>query len=126
MVECCDASGGRVEMTINGKRYRSRGGITIMPMGIDKTAGVHDDGSIYTTTKAAMREASFNMSDQCDLDIDELLSGCHVDVTLKLIDMKIAYLFTKASVIGKPSINTDDGSISGIRIVSGDCKRIAV
>lgn len=124
MEECCDNVGGRVILTIDNVRYQSRGGITIQPTTFTKDVGAHDDGTIYVTTRAKPARASFALSDRCGLILDTLVKACHVDVTLELIDMKKTFLFTRATVIGDPSINTDSGEISGLSIVSSQVKMI--
>lgn len=118
MVECCDNAGGRVILTLNGKRYSTRGGVTIRPTHKSREAGANDDGSLYVTTKAEPAEAEFTMSDSCGLKIGDLVDACWIDATFDLIDMRKKYLFTRASVVGRPEYKTDTGEISGMKIVS--------
>lgn len=123
-IECCDNAGGRVILTIGGKKYSSRGGITIRPTTFERTAGSNDDGTLYVTTKPMPAEADIKLSDKCGLVIDDLVAGCHVDATLELIDMRRKYLFTRSSIVGRPEINTESGEISGLKIASAFVKSI--
>lgn len=116
---CCDNSGGRFSITINGKRYQARGSATIKPTTFERTAEANSDGSMYVTTKPMPAEADLQFSDSCGLSYDELL-GCHVDVTIRLMDMKRTFLFTRATLVGRPEIKTENGEISGIKIASAN------
>lgn len=120
---CCDNSGGRVTLTVNGVRYSTRSGITIMPSTFERSAEANDDGSIYVTTKPMPAEAEFTLSDRCGLTIADL-DQCHIDATFDFIDMRRQYLFTKATVVGRPSIKSDTGEISGLKIVSSLVKQV--
>lgn len=123
MVECCDNSGGRVVLTINGRRYRSRATVTIRPTRIAREVEANNDGSIYVTTRARPAQAEFTLSDQCGLRLEDLLDHCFVDATVDLIDMRRKYLFTKATVVGEPEIASDTGEIRGLSIASGLVKQ---
>lgn len=125
MVDCCDNSGGRVVLTIAGRRYRSRGAVTIRPQTFSREAEANNDGSIYTTTKARPAEAEFTLSDQCGLRVQDITENCFVDATVDLIDMRRKYLFTRATIVGDPEINSETGEIRGLKIASGIVKQIA-
>lgn len=116
--QCCDNSGGRVTITLNGKRYQSRGGVDFMPTGIVRDVIPNDDGTIAITTKAVPAEATFSLSDRCGLDINELIFGCKIDVVFDQLDMRRKILYTQATVIGRPSFNSDSGVISGLKIAA--------
>ena len=120
-MECCDNSGGRVIFRVGDRTWSTRGGITVKPTVVERAAESNDDGSIYTTTKAVPAEAEFTLTDKCDLPIDELINGCHVDATIELFDMgRRRWLFTDASIVGRPEYNTESGEISGLKIVSAN------
>lgn len=121
---CCDNAGGRVILTIDGIRYKTRGGITIRPIPFERTVEAHDDGTHYVMTRARPAEASFRMSFLCGLDLNTLMHACHIDVTFDLIDMKKRFLYTKASVLGRPEINTESGEVSGLSVASSLVKEI--
>lgn len=117
-MDCCDNSGGRIILTVNGKRYHTRGGVTIRPQHKSRDVGANDDGSLYVTTKPEPAEAEFTLSDKCGLNIEDLTDSCYIDATFDMIDMKKKFFFTRASVVGRPEYKTDTGEISGLKIVS--------
>lgn len=124
-MDCCDNAGGRVILTVNGKRFSTRGGITIRPAHKSREAAANDDGSIYVTTKPEVGEAEFTISDRCGLNIDDLTDSCFIDATFDLIDMKKKFLFSRASVVGRPEYKTETGEITGLKIVSSMVRQTA-
>jgi hypothetical protein len=123
-MECCDNAGGRVLFHIGNKRYATRGGVTIRPTNFSRESNANDDGSIYVTTKPEPAMAEFTLSDACGLNIRDLTDACFVDVTIDLIDMKKKYLFTKATIVGRPEYKTEDGTISGLKVSASQVKEI--
>lgn len=121
---CCDNSGGRVILTIDGVVYKTRGGITLRPIPKERTVEAHDDGTHYVMTRARPATASFRLSFLCGLNLQVLADACHVDVTFDLIDMKKRFLYTKATILGQPEINTESGEISGLSIASSLVKEL--
>lgn len=117
-MECCDNSGGRAVITVDGVRYSARSAVTIRPTVTEREAGANQDNTIFTNTKPVPAEVELTLSDRCGLDLDTLMAGCHIDVTIDLIDMKRTYLFTRASVVGRPEIDSESGEISGVMFVS--------
>ena len=117
VLDCCDASGGRVIITASGKRFSARSAITIKPTTIERMTGANQDGSLFIHNKAVPAEADLSLSDRCGLTLEDIMN-CPLDVTLDLIDMKRKDLFTRAVVVGRPEINSETGEIRGIKIVS--------
>lgn len=117
-IPCCDNSGGRLALTIDGVTYSARSSVTIRPTNVEKEAKANYDGTIYTTTKAVPAEADITIGDKCGLDLETLTRACHVDATIQLIDMNRTYLFSKCSIVGRPEINSEDGEIKGLKIAS--------
>ena len=116
-ITCCNASGGRVAITANGKQWSARSSITISPINFERSAGANQDGSLYTTYKPMPAEADITLSDQCGLVVADIMS-CPLDVTIDLIDVRRRYWFTGAVVVGRPQINTESGEIRNLKIVS--------
>lgn len=120
-IPCCDNSGGRVSLTINGdagpKKVSLRGSVTIRPTTKETEALANSDGTMYVTTKAVPAEAEIMISDRCGLTFADLLN-CTIDATIQLIDMGRTYLFTRARLVGRPEIKTEDGEISGLKVAS--------
>ncbi|WP_296201463.1 hypothetical protein [uncultured Hyphomicrobium sp.] len=120
-IPCCDNSGGRVALTINGpngpKKVSLRGSVTIRPTTKETEANANSDGTMYVTTKAVPAEAEILISDRCGLTLDDLLN-CTVDASIELIDMKRTYLYTRSRIVGRPELKTEDGEISNLKIAS--------
>jgi hypothetical protein len=117
--DCCYSSGGRVRITANGKVWSARTAVTITPINFERTVESNQDGTIFTKTKPMPCEASLTLSDSCGMRIEEIMS-CPLDVTIQLIDLNRQYLFTQAVVVGRPSINTETGEISGLIITANN------
>jgi hypothetical protein len=115
-IDCCDASGGRVVITANGKRWSARSAVTVKPTTFERKAEANQDSTLAVQNKAAFPEADIVLSDRCGLFLDDIM-GCPIDVTIDLIDMRRKYYFTKAIVVGRPSINSETGEIRDIKIV---------
>lgn len=118
-VDCCDASGGRVVITANGKQWSARSAVEIMPLNFERIVGANQDGSIYTQTKPMPAEATFSLSDFCGMVMEDIM-GCPIDVTIDLIDMHRKYLFTSGVVVGRPQINSETGEIRGFKVSSNN------
>lgn len=123
-VECCDNAGGRVELTIGGQKYAARAAVTIRPTNVEVTGGANQDGSQYFTTAPRLFEMDITFSDRCGLRIGDLAGGCLIDVTANLVDMKRRYLFTRARMTGRPSVNSETGEISGMTVMAQIAKQI--
>lgn len=124
MADCCDYSGGRVRLTINGIVYSARSALTVRPTNIEREAGANQDGTLFVTTKPVPAEAEINLGDKCGLNISDLTNQCHIDGTLELIDMKKQWLFTRSTVVGRPEYNTETGEITGLKLVSASAQEI--
>lgn len=123
-MECCDNAGGRVLFKAGGKQFNIRAAITIRPSRIEVDGEANQDGSVYYLTKPVPAEADITLSDRCGELTTELIDGCLLDVTIKLIDMNRTYLFTRARVTGRPALNTETGEISGMTVKTAQCKQV--
>jgi len=121
---CCANSGGRVALTITavdgGQRKVSiRGSVTIQETTTETEAQANSDGTMYVTTKAVPAIAEITLSDRCGLKLADLLN-CYIDATIEIIDMRRVYFFTRARMVGRPSLKTEDGEISGLKLASAN------
>ena len=125
-MECCpNNSAGRVFLKINGVKYKIRVGVTVMPTNVEKEADATASGEVFVTVKAVPAKATFTLSDTCGLSLEELSNACDIDATIKLYDLGgRTYLFTNASVVGRPELNTETGEISGFEIVSDNVRQV--
>lgn len=115
-VECCDASGSRVVITANGKRWPVRSSITIMYQDFERTATANQDGSLAVSTKSVLPEIDMTLSDSCGLTYSDL-QGCPLDVVVDLIDTRKKFFMTKAILVGRPSLNSETGEIRNMKLV---------
>jgi len=123
-MDCCDNSGSRVVITVDGVRYSARSSITIKPTTFEREAGANQDGSIFVNTKPQPAEMEVTLSDRCGLNLESLMQACHVDVTADLFDVNRTYLWTRASVVGRPELDTETGEIKNVTFVSASPKQI--
>lgn len=121
-MDCCSNSGSRVYLTFNGQRWDLRGAVTIRPGGVESDAQANADGSMYVTNKAVLWEADITLSDRCGIRLADILR-CSVDATFDLIDLDRTYFFTAARVVGRPTINTESGEISGLRVATATARQ---
>lgn len=98
--------------------------VTIRPIHFSREVGANQDGTIFVKTKAEPGEAEMSLSDKCGLKLDELMDQCWVDVTIRLVDMRKTYLFTQASIVGRPEIDSESGEIKGLKIASARVRMI--
>lgn len=123
VLDCCNASGGRVVITANGKRWSARSAVTITPINFERTVNANQDGTIYTQTKPIPAEAELSLSDHCGMEIEDIM-GCPIDVTIDMIDVRRKYFFTAAVVVGRPQINSESGEIRGLKITANNVKTV--
>lgn len=124
MTVCCTSAGGTLRLTINGTVYAVRGSATIEPAKFDISADANLDGSVYTTYKPTPAMASFTLSDACGLSVKQIQSAQCVDATFELDAVGKTYVFVNGSIVGKPSLNVENGEISGLQMVAEDVREI--
>jgi len=122
-IDCCSNSGGRVSLNLGGLNVTLRGKVTIKPTTIEKDVVSNTDGSIAVMVKPVPAECEITVSDRCGLTMDQLM-GCSIDATIRLIDVQRTYLFTKAIVTGRPSLDGETGEITGLKIVTSQVTQI--
>lgn len=115
---CCNSFGGKISITIDGKRYSARGDITLQPTTLEVTGEANHDGSAYFTSKPVLASASMSFSMPCGLKWDDEMAKCAIDVTIVEEQNNRVHLFTKARLIGRPSLNISNGEVSGLTVMS--------
>lgn len=123
VIDCCDASGGRVVITANGKRWSARSAVNIIPVQFERKAEANQDGTLAVQTKPMPAEAEITLSDRCGMTMEDIM-GCPVDVTIDLIDMRRKYFFTRGIVVGRPQINSETGEIRGLKVTSNTIQTV--
>ena len=122
-MDCCNNSGSRVHITVGDEKYSIRAAVTVRPGHTETEAGANQDGSMHISTKPVLAEMDIVFSDRCGLTVEELQNNC-INITAVLIDLKRTYLFTRAALVGRAEINTENGEISGIKVCSPNTQQI--
>jgi len=120
----CNNAAGRVSIKAGNNKYNLRGDVTVQPSTVEREADANANGTHYVTVKAVPAEAEITISDRMGQSLAELGDLSCVDVTITLIDMKRQYLFTEADLVGRASLNTGSGEISGLKVVSSACREV--
>ena len=116
-----DTKGGRITVDINGVRFSTRGKAKIMPSRISLANGANQDGTGFSTVnpKLAGLDCTFDRGGQT-LRWDEAMLLEQINVTFTETDTKPprVHLFTGARWDGDPELNTEDGEVTGLKIVT--------
>ncbi|MBN9453256.1 MAG: phage tail tube protein [Bosea sp.] len=113
-----DKKGGRVSVTINGRTFTARSSVSISPATVERSNGVNRDGSGYSTIapKLASAEISFDRGERSGIVFDDAMLLADVNCTIWEEDAQITHFFTNAGFGGTPSIDTESGEVSGMRV----------
>lgn len=118
-------AGGRISITIGGVRYSPRGKAMIKPAQVQHAAMTNHDGTISRSTVAKPAEADLTF------DRGQTLAGTtrpkwdiafmlpFYDITIAETDVGTLHMFSGASIIGEPAIDTETGEVTGISIATG-------
>ena len=108
--------GGRFTIDINGQRYSGRGKATVIAAAATRENVANNDGTKSSMVKARLPSLELTFDRGVGLKWDEALMLQDLNVTFVETDAKRTHLFTDASFSGEPSLDTDSGEISGLKI----------
>lgn len=113
-----DKKGGRVSITINGVTFTARSSVSISPATVERTNGVNRNGSGYSTIapKLASADISFDRGERSGIVFDDAMLLSDVNATIWEEDAQITHFFTNAGLGGTPSIDTETGEVTGMRV----------
>lgn len=111
-----NTTGGRYELYIGGRKYSGRGTATLMTAGVSLENGANEDGTAYSTVKAQLCSLDLTFDRGVGLKWDAAMILQAVNATFKETDAKVTHLFTDAAFSGTPSLNTESGEVSGLKI----------
>ena len=111
-----NTTGGRFELYIGGRKYSGRGTATLMTAGVALENGANEDGSAYRTVKAQLCSIELTFDRGVGLKWDAGMLLQDVSVTFREVDAKRNHLFTDAAWSGSPSLNTENGEVSGLKL----------
>ena len=115
-----DTKGGRVTIDIDGVRYSVRAKAKIMPSRVTMKSGANQDGTGYSTIdpKLAGLDLTFDRGPGFNWDETMMLKTMNVTFVETDISPRKTHLFTNARFDGEPEINTEDGEVTGLKIMS--------
>ena len=113
-----DRKGGRVSIQISGRNFTARSSVSISPATIERTNGANRDGTGYSTiaTKLASAEISFDRGERSGIVFNDAMLLEDINVTIYEEDARITHFFTGAAWGGTPSIDTESGEITGLKV----------
>lgn len=118
---CCDTIvGGQIYITVEDKIFEATGDVEIDPSRTEREAGVSANGRLSVTERAVPQMARITFLNFCgDSDPMQLWNyRCNMDITVVEASRGIRHLFTKASVVGKPTKNLSNGQVSGMEFAT--------
>lgn len=113
-----DTKGGRFTLDINGRTFSGRGKAGIVAARAVRENGVNMDGTGYSTVKPRLASMDLTFDRGVGLKWDEAMMLQELNVTFVETDVKVTHLFTNANWSGEPSIDSETGEVSGLKIES--------
>lgn len=117
-------AGGRITIKLGGVSYSPRGKATIKPARLMHAVQSNHDGSVARSTTAKPAEADLTFdrgkasSGTARPKWDENFMLGFYDVTITETDARVMHMFTGASLIGEPAIDTETGEVTGLSIAT--------
>ena len=118
--------GGRFTLEINGRTYSGRGTATIMPARAVRENGVNMDSTGWSSVQPKLASLDLTFDRGVGLQWDEEMMLSELNVTFVETDAKVQHLYTNANWSGEPSINSDNGEVSGLKIESATYQQIMI
>lgn len=111
-----DTKGGRVSMTGNGITFIGRGAFKVMTTSVELENATNSDGSGYSTVKGVLPclEGDFDRGDGVLWDDTMMLQSWNW--TFVEDDTGVSHLFTSARFAGRPTLDTANGQVSGLKV----------
>jgi hypothetical protein len=119
-------AGGRITITLGGVRYSPRGSAKIRPSGVSNSIHENHDGTVSRSTmaKAVGAELSFDRGNAAQGTQrprwDTAFMNGFVDVTIREVDVGVLHVFSGATIVGDPVLDSESGEISGLSILTDD------
>lgn len=119
MAECCDW--GKMVVTVDGQIVSARGSFTLRPTTDEYEAIPNEDGSMSRMRKPVLAEAEGAIASDCR-DLHKLWGLCNVTVTFTF--SWGSWVFSDASITGRPELNTENGEMSGFKVTAPVARRV--
>ena len=113
-----EKKGGRVSITLHGIVYSARASVTISPATVERENAVNRDGTGYSTIKpkTAFAEISFDRGERSGIVFNDAMLLGDINASIFEEDAGVTHFFTSAALGGTPSLDTETGEITGLRI----------
>lgn len=118
------SAGGIVRLSIGGVIYPVRGSVKVDITEVERTEGSNIDGSTYVTSKPVPPVLEATLSDTCGLSLKQLSDIRCQDVTVEMPEVGRTVVLIGAMSTGRPSLNPDNGEISGFKLVGATSREI--
>ena len=113
-----DTQGGRLQITIGSTTYSCRGKCQVDPSLVSVDAGVNWDGKGYKTVKPELAAVSLSFDRGKGLPWTQDWMLKDENVTIVELDAGVTHYLTAATKVGKPTIDTENGEVSGVSLKS--------
>lgn len=123
---CCDRIiGGEIYITVGDRVFEAIGDVEIDPTRVEREANATANGRFYAIARAVPQMARITFANFCgDSDPMQMWDiACDMDITIVEKTRGIRHLFTRASVVGKPTQNLSTGQVSGMKIATDQYSR---
>ena len=112
---------GTFSFIVDGRTFSPRGSWTISPTNRELDAEMNLDGTMFNTEKPvpAMAEGSISGYD----DVDALMGLCDATVHFSFDDGD-TFVFSGASIVGRPAFNMETGETTGVVVKSPRARKI--
>lgn len=115
-------TGGRYTLEINGRRFSGRAKATAMTAGVSIENGANQDGTGFRTVKAQLVSLDLTFDRGIKLKWDTAMLLENLNVTWREDDAKVTHTYTDANWSGTPSLDSETGEVSGLKIECPDAQ----
>lgn len=119
-----DTKGGRYSLDINGRNFSGRAKATINPSTVELANEANQDGSGYSTVKPVLASIELSFDRGQGIKWDEAMMLQTVNVTFQETDVRVTHYLTSARWQGKPAIDTENGEVSGLSLMSDQYRAV--
>ena len=118
-----NTKGGMITIDFGSQRVSARGKVSISGNKVMTEAGVHMDGTGFTTVKPKLASADIGEIDR-GIDITDEMLLSQINVTIFEIHTGVTHLFTNARLTGETGLDLEAGSVSGLKVESDQYQKV--
>ena len=118
--------GGELRFTLStGRAIVVRGEIEVMPSGRRNEGVVNQNGSVSQVATLVARRFRMKFEDAADLDWDEIMCESDLNATIVEDHAGTVHTLTSGFFEGEPTINRNNGEVSGLEFVTNAYRKAA-